>query len=71
MLRNDCLDILEYALSCDLLVSPGTNATLINDNSALQLADLPVKIQISLDGETEGVHDYIRGEGSYRAAVRG
>lgn len=71
LLRNDCLDILEYALSCDLLVSLGTNATLIDDNLAVQLADLPIKIQISLDGATEGVHDSIRGRGSYRAAVKG
>ncbi len=71
LLRNDCLDIIEYALSCDLLVSLGTNATLIDENLAVKLADLPIKIQISLDGATEGVHDYIRGEGSYRAAVRG
>ncbi|MBU0945696.1 MAG: PqqD family peptide modification chaperone [Proteobacteria bacterium] len=71
LLRSDCLDILDYALSCNLLVSMGTNATLIDKKLAATLANLPIKIQISLDGATEQVHDAIRGKGSFRAAVQG
>ncbi len=71
LMRADCLEIVEHALSCGLLVSLGTNATLIDRDRAALLADLPIKIQISLDGATEAVHDTIRGQGSYRAAVNG
>ncbi len=71
LLRPDWLEIVRYALAAGLLVSVGTNATRIDDQVAATLADLPVKIQVSLDGATEPVHDSIRGRGSYRAAVRG
>jgi radical SAM protein with 4Fe4S-binding SPASM domain len=71
LLRDDCLEIIEHALSCGLLVSLGTNATLIDRDRAAILAELPIKIQISLDGASESVHDSIRGRGSYRAAVNG
>jgi radical SAM protein with 4Fe4S-binding SPASM domain len=71
LLRPDCLEIVEHALSCGLLVSLGTNATLIDRDRAAILAELPIKIQISLDGATETVHDAIRGRGSYKAAVNG
>lgn len=71
LMRSDCLEIVEHALSSGLLVSLGTNATLIDRDRAALLADLPIKIQISLDGATEAVHDIIRGQGSYRAAVNG
>ena len=71
LMRADCLEIVEHALSCGLLVSLGTNATLIDGDMALRLAELPIKIQISLDGVTETVHDGIRGSGSYARAVNG
>jgi radical SAM protein with 4Fe4S-binding SPASM domain len=71
LLRTDCLEIVEYALSCGLLVSLGTNATLIDRDRAAHLAALPIKIQISLDGATETVHEAIRGPGSYKDAVNG
>lgn len=71
LLRPDWLEIVNHALAAGLLVSVGTNATLIDERLAATMADLPVKIQISLDGATEAVHDSIRGKGSYRAAVRG
>ncbi|HHB77438.1 MAG TPA: radical SAM protein [Desulfobulbus sp.] len=71
LLRADCLELVDHALSCGLLVSLGTNATLIDGDVALRLAALPIKIQISLDGATEAVHDGIRGSGSYRRAANG
>ena len=54
---------------CGLLVSLGTNATLIDPDRAAIPAKLPVKIQISLGGATVTVDDAIRGRGSYKAAV--
>ena len=71
LLRGDCLDILESAASLELLMSLGTNGTLIDKPLAKRLSELPVKIQVSLDGATPQTHDRIRGEGSYELAVRG
>ena len=69
MLREDWLEIVQHALDCGLLVSLGTNATLVDERRAAQLAALPIKVQISLDGASREVHDSIRGEGSYAATV--
>ena len=71
LIRKDCIDIIEHAASLNLLITLGTNATLIDQKIAQKLSDLPVKIQVSLDGATKGVHDSIRGPGSFDAAVRG
>ena len=69
LLREDWLEIVQHALDCGLLVSLGTNATLVDERRAAQLAALPIKVQISLDGASREVHDSIRGEGSYAATV--
>ncbi len=71
LLHPEWLAIIEHALAAGLLVSVGTNATLVDARTAAILAGLPIKIQISLDGASEAVHDSIRGRGSYRATVRG
>jgi radical SAM protein with 4Fe4S-binding SPASM domain len=65
LLHPDWHRLVELALSLDLLVALGTNGTLINAPLAEELAALPIKIQLSLDGATADVHDAIRGEGSY------
>lgn len=62
--------LVDLALELDLLVALGTNGTLIDVPLARELADLPIKIQLSLDGATARVHDAIRGEGSYRKTRR-
>jgi len=48
-----------------------TNATLINDEYALFLSKFRVAIQVSIDGSTAAVHDSIRGEGAFNAAIAG
>jgi len=70
-LRDDCIQIIEYTASLDLLISLGTNATLIDKKLAKLLSELPIKIQVSLDGASKSTHDHIRGEGSFDLAVRG
>ncbi len=71
LLREDLNDILGYAASLELLMSLGTNGTLIDRGMARELSKMPVKIQLSLDGATEATNDRIRGKGSYSRAIRG
>lgn len=71
LLRDDCIEMIEYAASLDLLISLGTNGTLIDEGLARLLSELPIKIQVSLDGARRATHDLIRGEGSFDLAVRG
>jgi hypothetical protein len=55
----------EFALALHLLVALGTNGTLIDRSLAERLAELPIKIQLSLDGASAEVHDGIRRPCSY------
>jgi radical SAM protein with 4Fe4S-binding SPASM domain len=71
LLRDDWLEIVRYALSLDLLVAIGSNGTLIDDAMARTLSQLPVKIQISLDGAAAASHDAIRGPGSFQETLQG
>jgi len=71
LLRNDLIEIIEYASSLDLLILLGTNGTLIDEKMASLLCKLPVKIQISLDGATKETHESIRGKGSFDLTVKG
>lgn len=71
LMREDCLELLEYATSLGLIISLGTNGTLIDRNLAQAIARLPVKVQVSLDGATAQTHDKIRGKGNFALAVRG
>lgn len=71
LMRKDCMKIIKHALSLDLLVSIGTNGTLINKNLASELSELGIKVQISLDGATAPTHDRIRGKGAFEKTIRG
>lgn len=64
LMRPDWRHLVDTALSLDLLVALGTNGTLIDQALATELAALPIKIQLSLDGATAAVHDANRGPGS-------
>jgi len=69
LLRKDCLDILSYAVQrANTLLA--TNATLIDERTARILADLGLRIQISLDGAQESIHDFIRGRGAFARTLR-
>ena len=70
LVRRDCLEILRYAgerVKLTLL----TNAMLIDERMAQALAELPISVQVSLDGSTAAVHDAIRGPGSFERSLRG
>src|SRR5690606_11978462 len=70
MIREDCLELLEYtALKTDY-VSLNTNGLLIDEEVAARLAALPVYVQVSLDGADPEVHDFLRGKGTFEKTWR-
>lgn len=71
LLRTDFMDIIKYANSLGLLISLGSNGTVIDEELAKSFSEIPLKIQISLDGATKETHDGVRGEGSFDLAVAG
>jgi len=53
-------------------VDIGTNATLIDDDCADRMNQLGVKmVQVSLEGHTAAINDYVRGTGSFERSIRG
>ncbi len=68
--RRDCLEILRYA-GARVRLTLLTNAMLIDERIARELAELPISVQVSLDGSTAEVHDAIRGRGSFERTLRG
>jgi mycofactocin radical SAM maturase len=66
-IRSDFLDLLNYAHAKGLVTCVSTNGTVIDDALARRLAKLEMLyLQVSLDGATAEVNDYIRGEGTYQ-----
>jgi MoaA/NifB/PqqE/SkfB family radical SAM enzyme len=72
LLWKGLLEVLSYAESLEYKsIFLNTNGTLIDQESARQLASFKnLKISISLEGR-EPLHDSIRGAGSYRQAITG
>jgi len=62
MLREDFLDLIRYARGIGIGVNVTTNGTLIDEEAAREFARTDgLRLQISLDGATAAVHDWIRG----------
>lgn len=70
LVRRDCLEILRYA-GARVKLTLLTNAMLIDERVARALAELPISVQVSLDGSTAEVHDAIRGRGGFEGTLRG
>jgi len=68
--RRDCFEILRYA-GARVKLTLLTNAMLIDERIAQALAELPISVQVSLDGSAPEVHDAIRGRGSFERTLRG
>jgi mycofactocin radical SAM maturase len=69
-LREDFIDLLNYAHEKGLVACVSTNGTVVNDQLAKTLSRLDsLYLQVSLDGATSDVNDRIRGEGTYRAIM--
>ena len=71
LLHPDFKDLLDYgARRCS--VSLLTNGTLVDGELARFLSGLgDVRIQVSIDGSGEDIHDAVRGRGSFVRAIRG
>lgn len=70
-IRPDFWELLEYAVAHDVGVKFSTNGARITPERAAFLAATDyVDVQISLDGATAEVNDYVRGPGSYDMALR-
>jgi mycofactocin radical SAM maturase len=69
-IRPDFWELLDYAVSHDVGVKFSTNGVRLNPERARFLASTDyVDVQISLDGATPEVNDYVRGPGSYDTAI--
>ena len=69
-LRKDFLDLMDYAHQKGIVTCISTNGTLIDDQIAGRLDNGLVYLQVSLDGARAETNDAIRGEGSFRSALR-
>jgi len=71
MLRDDCIELMQYAHARTGKVSLNTNGLLIEDAAkAKALVDVRASVQVSLDGADPEVHDAIRGKGTYAKTWR-
>jgi MoaA/NifB/PqqE/SkfB family radical SAM enzyme len=72
LLRHDLLDIMTEARTLGFDVDLCTNATLVDDVTAAQLAKVLSEVSVSLDSADPESHDRIRGkQGAWDRAVRG
>jgi len=69
--REDFLDLMDYAHEKGILTCISTNGTMIDDEIAGRLNHKLVYIQVSLEGATSESNDTIRGQGSFRKALKG
>jgi len=69
-IRPDFWHLLQYAVDRRIGVKFSTNGVRLTPERAAQLASTDyVDVQISLDGATPEVNDYVRGPGSYATAI--
>jgi mycofactocin radical SAM maturase len=69
-LRQDFLELMEYAHAKGIVTCISTNGTLISDEAASRLDRNLVYIQVSVDGASQSSNDAIRGAGSFRRAMK-
>jgi radical SAM protein with 4Fe4S-binding SPASM domain len=73
LVRDDLFELMAYSQALGFTNTMATNATLIDDAAARQLARYGLVIAaVSLDGFEAETHDYVRGQpGSFDAALKG
>ncbi len=69
--RDDFLDLMDHAHEKGIVTCISTNGTMIHEEIARRLDHKLVYIQVSLEGAKPASNDSIRGEGSFRRALRG
>lgn len=71
-LREDILDILEYAKNLNCSIDISTNASKITSNIAARLKKLNMDyIHVSLDGSNQIEHEIVRGKKSFLPTITG
>jgi MoaA/NifB/PqqE/SkfB family radical SAM enzyme len=68
---KDTLKIMEYAVDKTQNVQLFTNGILIDRDLANDLSNMDIHIRISIDGGSAKVHDSIRGNGAFKATLKG
>ncbi len=73
LMRHDILDICKYAVGYGLRVVMGSNGTLLTEEMAKKLKDVPIsRIGISIDFPTPELQDRFRGKsGAFEATMTG
>ncbi len=73
LIRQDALEIAKYAVARGLRVVMGSNGTLITEERAAKLKDVPIsRLGISLDFPVAELQDNFRGKaGAFEAAIAG
>lgn len=73
LLRKDIFELAAYGVKKGLIMTMGTNGTLIDDEVAREIFDCGIrKVAISVDSSTPTVHDEFRGvKGAWNKAVEG
>ncbi len=73
LLRKDIFELASYGVKKGLIMTMGTNGTLIDDAVAKKLFDTGIrKVAVSIDSSTPKVHDNFRGvKGAWNKAVEG
>lgn len=73
LLRHDLLQVAKYAVDNGLRVVIGTNGTLITEETAAKLKEIPIsRIGVSIDFPTPELQDKFRGKaGAFEAAMTG
>ncbi len=73
LLRKDIFELASYGVKKNLIMTMGTNGTLIDNAIAKKLFDTGIrKVAISIDSSTPKVHDKFRGvKGAWNKAIEG
>ncbi len=71
LLRKDALNLIREALNYGIDVSLFTNATLVSSGVARELSKLGVTVFTSIDGPNRGIHELVRGRGTWDRVVNG
>ena len=73
LLRKDIFELASYGTKKGLIMTMGTNGTLIDSDAAKRIFDAGIrKVAISIDSSTPQVHDELRGvKGAWNKAIEG
>ncbi len=70
LIHPNFFEIVDYAREKGIFIQFSTNGTLINTETATEIANRELRVQVSIDGWSAAVNDSIRGKGSFRKAVK-